>query len=367
MTFGHQIALSRGILIEGPSGIGKTAFMNYLAYAYAGDSTVRGAFDLPVFIRLRQYQDLDPEEVFRQHLRGYGQIQDDGLTAELLRQGKLLFIVDGLNEVSEATRSKWAAFLGAYASSHAFVFSSQLRYPSFDQLRVMPLVPLTPDQARALLCERSGLDRSFIIQLPVATIALATNPQNLETLARVLRIDEAPPTSEHQLYAAVLAPVRQRWDDRGHHSYYAALQRAALLRLQLRPSDLRALPDQVVTDLINVKLLAEQGAGLEFVHDRLAAFLVADLLMEHPRAIEEGDWTASANWQTVIEIVAAVASSEQTMNLAGALLRIDTPQALNLAQRLVALFERRDDFVSSSWGTAFDVDVARAQRRFVAL
>ena len=106
---------SKNIWLIGEAGSGKTTFLQWLAVCSAGnDQEIEGLRDsIPIFIELRK------TDGFQEGLKGYFStvMRDssyeipEGWIEDLIETGRFLFLIDGFDEIDEATREKTLCWL----------------------------------------------------------------------------------------------------------------------------------------------------------------------------------------------------------------------------------------------------------------
>ncbi|QLH74550.1 MAG: type I restriction enzyme HsdR N-terminal domain-containing protein [Methanomassiliicoccales archaeon] len=89
-------------IIIGPSGIGKSTTLRYLAYQKSTEC-LRGQSPLiPVYIQLRRYGlNLNIRSLIKNSLEKYGMTPSDARFSEMLNKNMFLFLFDGFDEIEE--------------------------------------------------------------------------------------------------------------------------------------------------------------------------------------------------------------------------------------------------------------------------
>lgn len=364
-SFSKQIVKQRCMFIMGDSGLGKSAFLSYFAHFAANAPWRAGKIDLPVLIRLREHADDAPESVFFSALKALGQFNDDNLQDELLRNGRVLFLVDGLNEVPEATRQRWSAFRRAHAFNHLFVFTSQAHESEFHDLPPSPLAHLPEAQARTLLERDFKIPQALLNALPPHAFEFARNPQNLRTLGGLLAAGKPVPQNLYGLYFEVLNPIHEAWKAKGQENYGEQLAQAALKHLQEARVDLvTALSPSALDDLRKERLVVSRAGKPEFAHDRLASFLAASYLNREPDAVSQLVISKATNWKFVVDLLVEHTSVATARTLAFGLLDNTSAGALKLAEEFVFALHEKRGAALSEWLNEFDrlLTVRRRER-----
>ncbi|MFY2558789.1 NACHT domain-containing protein [Corallococcus terminator] len=365
-AFTKHLTARRCIFITGASGLGKSAFLAYLASHAARHPWRTGRIDLPILIRLREHAQDAPEAVFASELKALGQFNDDDLRDELLRHGRILFLIDGLNEVPEGTRQRWSAFRRDHAFNHLFVFSSQAHEFEFQDLPATILAPLTDATVCELLIREGKVTREQVLGLPPQVLEFARNPQNLKTLASLLAAKKPIPQSQFGLYFEILNPLHDVWEANGQSHYGEQLAQAALKHLQEAQVDLTtALAPGALGALRTERLVVLRAGRLEFAHDRLAAFLAASYLDRKPDVVTQLTISKATNWQFVIDLLVEHTSVGTAQSLAFGLLDNSSPGALKLAEQLVFALHTARGQKLAPWLDEFDrlLTVKRRERR----
>lgn len=104
---GHAIASARKVLLLGGAGAGKTTFLHWLAHTAAASSLEQRDDDpwqdaVPFFVPLRQFTDRglpEPEDLVRVTAPPLAGEKPDGWVSGLLRSGRAMLLVDGVDEV----------------------------------------------------------------------------------------------------------------------------------------------------------------------------------------------------------------------------------------------------------------------------
>ncbi|WP_370950120.1 NACHT domain-containing NTPase [Amycolatopsis sp. cg5] len=109
----HAIAAARRVLLLGGAGAGKTTFLRWLVHAAASDDDLWQE-TVPFFLSLRQFTDRalpEPEELVRVTAPALAGEKPDGWVSALLRQGRAMVVVDGVDELLLARREEVRAWL----------------------------------------------------------------------------------------------------------------------------------------------------------------------------------------------------------------------------------------------------------------
>ena len=120
-------------------------------------------------------------------------------------QRRLLILVDSLNELPDpADAQRFHTFFNRDAANYVLI-ASQVDLIRRDDLRILNLADVTPEQAAAYLDHVVGREGAYA-ELPAEAQALARNPQDLALLAEVAQALDPTrvPTHRAELYREML-------------------------------------------------------------------------------------------------------------------------------------------------------------------
>ncbi len=311
--FGKRLDECQQLLLHGPSGIGKTAYLRFLACTYAssnGDSILpRGV--LPVFIPLDRYQGQEPATAFAAELGTLGDLADSELSKWYLQQGGFVILLDGLNEVDASAQGKVNSFINANRKKNFFCVTSQQVYPLFDWIERIPLKGLTEETIKEILERKLGAHAEGALQQFTAdTYRLYTVPQELEFAIEQVLAGNAVPQSTRELYDAIFQPVFDEWALAGQLDYKAILFSRAYEMLVEKQSYFDGgtpeISDEIIAALLNRKILVDRVPHYMFRHDLVRAFLAAQHLAPCWRILFEKDLSkADLNWLPMLQFAVA--------------------------------------------------------------
>lgn len=113
------------VLLVGRPGSGKSTALQRLLLEEAERALNDADARIPVLLELRHYQTSTPDLIERA-LRTHGLFADAQRLSEWLRQGRLLLLVDGINELpSDAARRELAAFRREYRTTTPMIFATR--------------------------------------------------------------------------------------------------------------------------------------------------------------------------------------------------------------------------------------------------
>lgn len=226
------------LMLIGKPGAGKTTFLRYLAL-----QCVNGHFRadcIPMFVNLRTWiaaSNLNPSADLTEALEAYW--AKDGLPtqaiAPLLQAGKLLVLLDGLDEVGTADlpilKDCLQRFAERYHQSPIIITSRIASIPfTLPLFHYAEVADLTQSQIEcsveryftAAVAQDHALAHQFLVQLAhpnnAAIRELATTPILLHLLCRVFQDRKTFPVKRVKLYQAGLEMLVMGWDQvRGTH------------------------------------------------------------------------------------------------------------------------------------------------------
>jgi hypothetical protein len=335
------------LFVEGPSGIGKSAYLRYLAHAFSASRPDSLHLMTVVLVNLKSYAGVSPVEAYQSELLNDAAFRDSDLALEILRMGGILFLLDGLNEVPGTTVASWASFASGHSERHFFIVSSQYVDAAFQRTPVIAMPVLSRELVTELLARESGMNKKALAEsLPEDALSLARIPQNLMVIARLLRDHSEIPKTQFALYEKLLVPVFGEWRDRGKADYVATLCWCAVAETE-RPdgSTFKSLPPEVINRLLLKKLMVERGESREFAHDHVRAFLVAYLLAaEWTVVLGKVDLGFGSNWTLPLQFASEKLPRTQIVKMIDAFVAKKTDAAAARAEEIAALAVQRFGF-----------------------
>ena len=156
------------VVLRGDAGLGKTSALRWYAAHAARPVAFLGARECA-------------EGVDVAVARKIHDIQEAGFVRSLVHTGSLTVIVDGLNEVSAATREKIAGFAATMSKGDVLIGTQPIEWDPPPGARTLDLLPLSREQAREFLLSRPvGADRAGRLQADYAAAVEAFLRQNLD-------------------------------------------------------------------------------------------------------------------------------------------------------------------------------------------
>ena len=142
--------ISNFIILDGMGGIGKTMMMRHLLLNAIAEHV--NLCLLPVFISLKDYDGTD----LMDFVYGETTIYNENLTMDMLKyglyNGRLLLLLDGLDEIDDERRRKFEKQLKSFTdrySKNYYIMSSRSyqSFISFSRFTVLKIEPFTKEQA----------------------------------------------------------------------------------------------------------------------------------------------------------------------------------------------------------------------------
>jgi hypothetical protein len=275
---------------------------------------------IPVFVPLSRFEGKEPSEMFYAALAKYGRINDEKLVDWFLKQGGFVVFIDGLNEVTKATRDKLNAFVDTNYKSNYFCLTSQLSYPEFSWIEEVGMPVLSPEAMEAVLTKSVGNKKAaqIVAAFDSEALELYMVPQNLAFAIELFGSDHGTnannvgdrliPQNRQELYNAVLSPLIREWIAAGRADYPQLLFRRAFAALCSRDSFLDTnelpLPEEMLNSLLKKKFVLRQGDRFQFRHDLVRSFLASRYFVTTWRSqlIRDGI-EIDENWNPMLEFV----------------------------------------------------------------
>jgi hypothetical protein len=290
----------RKLLLHGSSGVGKTAYLHYLAAVFSKDSNALPADArrlVPVFVPLSRYRGQPPDDMVHSQLRKFGLVTDPEIARVMVESGGFLILLDGLNEVERTTRDNIRSFVDAYSGrgSCLFVVTSQDDDVELGAVRLD--VPLLDKKGiEKILRSRLSADlaKDAIDHLDDRACQLLQLPQDLDLVIDLFDRLKAVkiPVSRRELYDRVFDGVRAKWsaaDEIHLWDVLCARTYEALVKSERRVS----IADQqaIRENLRSLRLLVEREGELSFRHEQIHAYVAAQYIAPRWRELVQGKKT----------------------------------------------------------------------------
>lgn len=311
---------SRGIIIGDP-GSGKTTCLRRLALDAAEESEHSGGARIPVYVQLRNadvdtnIMDLARKQVLAADPMGGQEF------ADLVDSGRLLLLLDGLDEVPHSLRDKITGSILHFARLHPtlgiFVTTRSTgyhwRFPGFFHVELQPfdkqdIVEWLTKRLHPFGKAVANRVISMLLTDP-ALSQIASNPLMLAMIARIIEREQAPASSRTALFNRYIELLVDEWDAlRGiARSEFPTLNRDRKLEMLCRTAfksyqtkqecfttrdfiewEREGVSDQLPEDAIttvwrHTGLWRHKHAGDEswiFSHEAVRSFLTAKYLVE---------------------------------------------------------------------------------------
>jgi hypothetical protein len=329
--FAARLASARAVMVVGRSGLGKTTFFRYLCTNYAARISADDSREklTPVFISLGRNQAMEPIEMIASQLARLGDIHDQELVNWFLRQGGFVIFFDGLNEISAGLRAKLSSFVDSISRRNIICISSQHAYEELGWITRAPLSSLTDSEIRKIL-ERDlshAAVEKFFADLDGPMREIYSTPQNLIIAMEIVAAGYNLPRTIFELYSTMFRPIEKRWMDMGSATSTLLLFERAFDMLVQKTVHLESgglkMPEPVVSDLMERKLLARSGEHFVFSHDLIRAFFASRYFAQSWES-DQRIWAfpPDRNWLPMLEFcLPHFRSSEQIARLLTILLQ----------------------------------------------
>ncbi len=199
-------------IIKGMGGIGKTMFLTHLLLEYKQDSSKK----IPVLIFLKDFS--DPElsiiQLAIRAIKTFDSSVDGDDVYKAAREGRLLFLLDGLDEIKTNIRNKFDValdnFIKAYPNNVIIMSSRPTNsFVSYPRFALYNILPLTRKQAGELISKLEFWDTDskdrFIVDLNEKLFEshyeFASNPLLLTIMLMTYSTYAEIPAKMHHFYA----------------------------------------------------------------------------------------------------------------------------------------------------------------------
>ncbi len=219
------------LMVQGCPGVGKSTFLRRVALeALSGRTEIFQHSLIPVFIELKRFisNDIDIEQCVVEEFGNCGFPTPDRFTLELLRQGKLLILLDGLDEVPYSTLNrvveKIQKFVDRYDLNH-FIISCRtpICFNGFNRFSNAAVIKLNDRQIKKFIAnwfrnsqkKQAGTAEKCwkSLQEPEnkAMKHLAHTPLLLNFLCLVYEYCQSFPNNRSELYGQALLISLEKW------------------------------------------------------------------------------------------------------------------------------------------------------------
>ncbi len=334
--------LKRGrVVVLGEPGTGKTTLLRMVALHEANQLKETQWWRLPIYMALRQFGECgDILNLARSTLDHQTSMKTQGEFDSALASGRLLLILDGLDEVPDAVRRSWAEKIvrlceerpkiGIYIGTRQAAYD--WHFPGFLHAKIEPFDSMQVQEWLRLRLTRS--DKDLTLRLISALTAevdlrnLASTPLMLSLLASVFERTGMIPRRKADLISRYLEVLLETWDaSRGVRRYTHSFLREdkiealglialeswkksrlnfseeAFCSLQQSWSPLRSreAAHRVLRDSGVLTRNEDQESEWHFIHQVFRDYLVAHYLVERPDRVL--DWLgAGVNETRTLEL-----------------------------------------------------------------
>jgi predicted NACHT family NTPase len=228
---GLQVAESEDyprLMVLGKPGSGKSTFLRHLAVGCAKGDFLENY--IPYLLELR---DVD-EAAFSpfQHIHEEFELAEEEQTKQLLRQGKVMVLLDGLDEVSSVLQQKVQDELRKFAKKYdknRFVLTCRTQTTEYipEQFSPIEVADFRPEQVESFALnwfttvaetpkESEVLKENFMERLGEhpQTAELAVTPVLLSLTCWIFEDSQSLPEKRSDLYREGLDLLLRQWDDR---------------------------------------------------------------------------------------------------------------------------------------------------------
>ena len=215
------------IVLTAQAGSGKSMMLQHLLLDSMKQYSV--IHRLPIIIPLLDYDESKPEirEYIFGHLKDYNSNISEGQYGEMLAQGRLLILFDGLDEIKSSYRGQFETKLNEFSRSYSdnIIVVSARPYSSFIHLKRFEryeLLPFTKEQALELAKklpyrdDKPGFKDDFIKELDTRLYTMhkdfVENPLLLTIMMMTYESINDVPTQIHKFYERAYSVLSQEHD-----------------------------------------------------------------------------------------------------------------------------------------------------------
>ncbi|PSB25412.1 NACHT domain-containing protein [Stenomitos frigidus] len=215
------------LIVLGHAGVGKTTFLKYLALQCSlGEFKAQ---QVPMFISLKDFAETPEQstllEYINQQIMRY-EVSIPQAAEHLLQQGRMLLLLDGLDEVKEYDSKRIVQQVQRFSiqfplnqfvmscriATHEYTFAefTEVEVADFDQIQMTTFVRRWFAKKEPMLGEQVVEKLRSSAHRPVQE--LATNPLLLTLLCLVFEDCGELPLNHHELYKEGLDILLKKWD-----------------------------------------------------------------------------------------------------------------------------------------------------------
>jgi ABC-type nitrate/sulfonate/bicarbonate transport system ATPase subunit len=327
------------ILIVGPPGAGKSTLLSTICKQAAARAIEDPQAPIPVLVELRDYK---AGEGFRgfilQNLQSHDQCLDEGHFKKLLQEGRLLLLVDGLNENPEAKSE-----LKTFCRNVPLIATGRQDSDGWEIERKLELQPLSTEQVKCFFELRlPDADRAQVQALGDRVKDFGQTPLMVWMLYSIFRANKDVPETRGEAYRSFTTLYSERAKE-GIDLSDARLLLGKLAFEMMRssnddPTDFRLKISEVEAQTIlgseaTLKrmlnhLLKQQGKPgnreISFCHQSLQEYYAAEYLMSdrqrllewlsispnHEYSIFQQDYLNYQKWTESVALMLALVEDE---------------------------------------------------------
>jgi DNA polymerase III delta prime subunit len=341
------------VLLEGRPGSGKTTTFMRLIVEYAEIALDNEGHQIPVLLKLRRCS-TTIENMIQDIFCSYKLFISKSQIINLLEDGKLLLLLDGLNEIQESMRIELTTFREKYHRTTAMIFSTRnlSEAGGMDFKYKFTLLPLTNPQIKAFI-ERYLGDKGQLLFQQISDgplRKLAGIPLFLWTLCRIFVQNEKLPSNmgialrefsllyEKDIQADISVRSKHQWPSLLRHLSYAMLNKESddLIQLSILKEEaenileekLRSegrerprenaenwLMDLLKYHIIDLDIRPNMEEYIEFPHQLFQEYYAAEYLLRlFPKLSDEqlkNDFLQHQKWIEPIALMLSLIGNEE--------------------------------------------------------
>jgi HEAT repeat protein len=290
------------ILIVGPPGAGKSTLLETICKQAAARAIEDASAPIPILVELRDYK---AGEGFRglilQNLESHDPSLDDENLKKLLQERRLLLLVDGLNEKSEAQRD-----LTAFCRNIPLIATSRQEGDGWGIERKLELQPLAEKQVRDFFELRlPDADRAHVQALGDRVKDFGQTPLMVWMLYSIFRANKDVPETRGEAYRSFTTLYAERAKDGIDLSDARSLLGKLAFEMMRSPSDdptdfrlkiseveaQNILGSEATLKRMLNHLLKQQGKPgnreISFCHQSLQEYYAAEWLLVRVKMLED--------------------------------------------------------------------------------
>jgi len=213
----NLIEVSNDLIITGIAGSGKSTLMKYLFL-----DSIKNEIGIPIFVEIRNIKKDILSDLF-EILKKSNFPQDVDLFKKILKNGKYIIFLDGIDEVSPEIRDKINSeilYMRESFSNNVYIVSSRPHdnFISWSHFTELKLLPLTKEKAKLLIKKlnyENNIKDKFLSNFDIIFRnheSFATNPLLLTLMLMTYAEYSAIPTKVSLLYERIFEMLYSRHD-----------------------------------------------------------------------------------------------------------------------------------------------------------